>query len=33
MNPNTGTCPIFRSRRDAEINKEIYRRVPVLIAR
>lgn len=31
MNPNTGTCPIFRSRRDAEINKAIYRRVPVLI--
>jgi hypothetical protein len=31
MNPNTRTCPIFRSRRDAEITKEIYRRVPVLI--
>ncbi|MFI5387223.1 MAG: restriction endonuclease, partial [Fimbriimonadales bacterium] len=31
MNPNTGTCPIFRSQRDAEINKVIYRRVPVLI--
>ena len=31
MNPNTGTCPIFRSKRDAEINKAIYRRVPVLI--
>jgi len=31
MNPNTGTCPIFRSKRDAEINKTIYRRVPVLI--
>ena len=31
MNPNTGTCPIFRSQRDAEINKAIYRRVPVLI--
>ena len=30
MNPNTGTCPIFRSKRDAEINKAIYRRVPVL---
>ncbi len=29
MNPNTGTCPIFRSKRDAEINKAIYRRVPV----
>ncbi len=31
MNPNTGTCPILRSKRDAEINKAIYRRVPVLL--
>lgn len=31
LNPNTRTCPIFRSRRDAEITKEIYRHVPVLI--
>jgi phage repressor protein C with HTH and peptisase S24 domain len=31
LNPNTRTCPIFRSRRDAEITKEIYRRVPVLV--
>jgi methylase of polypeptide subunit release factors len=31
MNPNTGTCPILRSKRDAEINKAIYHRVPVLI--
>jgi len=31
LNPNTGTCPIFRSRRDAEITKHIYRRVPVLV--
>ncbi|RAO01574.1 hypothetical protein GAR05_01745 [Micromonospora saelicesensis] len=30
LNPNTGTCPIFRSRRDAEITLGIYRRVPVL---
>jgi len=30
-NPNTRTCPIFRSRRDAEITKSIYRRVPVLV--
>src|SRR5208337_1526923 len=30
MNPNTITCPTFRSKRDAEINKAIYRRVPVL---
>ena len=31
INPNTRTCPIFRSKRDAEITKAIYRRVPVLI--
>ncbi|MEU1672745.1 DNA methyltransferase [Streptomyces roseifaciens] len=31
LNPNTGTCPVFRSPRDAEITLEIYRRVPVLI--
>jgi len=31
LNPNTRTCPIFRTRRDAEITKGIYRRVPVLI--
>ena len=31
LNPNTRTCPIFRTRRDAEITKDIYRRVPVLI--
>ncbi len=31
LNPNTRTCPIFRSRRDAEITQAIYRRVPVLI--
>ncbi|MEZ4403423.1 MAG: DNA methyltransferase [Kofleriaceae bacterium] len=30
LNPNTRTCPTFRWRRDAEINKAIYRRVPVL---
>ena len=33
LNPNTQTCPIFRSRRDAELTKGIYRRVPVLIDR
>ena len=33
LNPNTRTCPIFRTRRDAEITKSIYRRVPVLIDR
>ena len=31
LNPNTHTCPIFRSKYDAEITKGIYRRVPVLI--
>lgn len=31
LNPNTRTCPIFRSKRDAEITKGIYQRVPVLI--
>ena len=31
LNPNTGTCPIFRTRRDAEITLGIYRRMPVLI--
>ena len=31
LNPNTRTCPIFRTRRDAEITKGIYRRVPVLV--
>lgn len=31
INPNTRTCPIFRSKRDAEITKAIYRKVPVLI--
>lgn len=31
LNPNSRTCPVFRSNRDAEITKGIYRRVPVLI--
>ena len=31
LNPNTRTCSIFRSGRDAELAKAIYRRVPVLI--
>jgi hypothetical protein len=31
LNPNTGNCAIFRSKRDAQITKGIYRRVPVLI--
>jgi hypothetical protein len=31
LNPNTLTVPTFRSKRDAEITKKIYSRVPVLI--
>lgn len=31
LNPNTGTCPAFRSGRDADVTKEIYRRVPPLV--
>ncbi|MBW6394660.1 N-6 DNA methylase [Thermus sp. SYSU G05001] len=31
LNPNTKTAPIFRTRKDAELTKHIYRRVPVLI--
>lgn len=31
INPNTGTTATFRSARDAELTKAIYRRVPVLI--
>ena len=31
LNPNTRTCPIFRTRRDAELTRGVYRRVPVLI--
>ncbi|MGH8477314.1 MAG: SAM-dependent DNA methyltransferase, partial [Methylococcales bacterium] len=31
INPNTLTCPVFRSRMDAELTRKIYRRVPVLI--
>ena len=30
INPNTKNCPIFRSSRDAEITKSVYRRVPIL---
>ena len=31
LNPNTLTCPVFRSRADAELTQKIYRRVPVLM--
>ncbi|GLV49278.1 hypothetical protein TJA_23790 [Thermus sp. LT1-2-5] len=30
LNPNTKTCPVFRTRQDAELTKAIYKRVPVL---
>jgi hypothetical protein len=30
LNPNTGTCPVFRSNADAELTKKIYRATPVL---
>lgn len=31
LNPNTGTCPIFRTWIDAELTRSIYRCMPVLI--
>ena len=31
LNPNTQTCPIFRCKRDANLTKYIYKRVPALI--
>jgi len=31
LNPNTKTCPIFRTRRDAELTKRIYRKIPILL--
>jgi hypothetical protein len=33
ISPNSGTAPIFRSRRDKEITSAIYGRVPVLVDR
>ena len=33
VNPNTGTAPVFRSRRDAEITRRIYEHHPVLVDR
>ena len=33
VNPNTGTAPIFRTRRDAELTRRIYERHPVLVDR
>lgn len=31
INPNTLTCPVFRSRRDASLARSIYSRMPVLL--
>lgn len=31
INPNTLTCPVFRSHMDAELTRKIYKKVPVLI--
>jgi N-6 DNA Methylase len=31
INPNTLTCPMFRSERDAEITKKLYKAAPVLM--
>lgn len=33
VNPNTGTAPIFRTRRDADLTTAIYSRLPVLVDR
>ena len=33
VNPNTGTAPVFRTRRDADITLRIYERQPVLVDR
>ena len=33
VNPNTGTAPIFRTRRDAALTAAIYDRLPVLVDR
>lgn len=31
MNPNTKTCPVFRSRRDLDLTRSIYGHVPILV--
>ena len=33
VNPNTCTAPVFRTRRDADISRRIYKRHPVLVDR
>src|SRR5690606_3545464 len=31
LNPNTTTCPIFRTKADAELTKKIYQKIPILV--
>ena len=33
VNPNTGTAPVFRTRRDASLTAAIYSRMPILVDR
>ena len=33
VNPNTGTAPLFRTRRDADLTRDVYQRLPVLVNR
>ena len=33
VNPNTGTAPVFRTRRDADITRGIYERHPIMVDR
>ncbi|MCY4081444.1 MAG: hypothetical protein OXF54_14465 [Caldilineaceae bacterium] len=33
VNPNTGTAPVFRTRRDADITRRIYENHPILVNR
>ncbi len=30
LNPNTKTCPVFRTRQDADLTRAIYQRIPIL---
>ena len=31
LNPNTRTCPIFRAKKDMELTRAVYARLPVLL--
>ena len=33
VNPNTGTAPVFRTRKDADLTRQMYERHPVLVNR